>query len=366
MRRRTMRGREAIALVLLLPLLLAGCSRPGSTPKDSGEPSQSPVEPTQTTAPGNAVLNGRIQQVQKYLARAGARPAFCKARRTCDEISFDQDSRTLLVQRFSPRGITKRLRVVSSDGQVARLTCPDDFPCPARYPGHGHVETLGPEPDELSVWGPGYWSADETVQVLAFDGTVRRTIDLSTVVTGRDEAVPDLVWSPDGTRLAVTTHGREREDGVLSGHIWLVDTDGGEPQRVYSTSYAEERSALAGLQVLDGFISNIAWSPDGSRLGFVQTHTGQPRPRKTPIRAVSLQLPKPGAEGPGTVRTLYEDALTLSEWYETSEAFLWSPDGTRVAVRTRRHVLELSAEDGSVLATHPLIEGWLIWPARAS
>jgi hypothetical protein len=42
----------------------------------------------------------------------------------------------------------------------------------------------------------------------------------------------------------------------------------------------------------------------------------------------------------------------------------WSPDGTRIAVRTRNHITEISAKDGSVIAQHPHIGGWLIWLPR--
>jgi len=42
----------------------------------------------------------------------------------------------------------------------------------------------------------------------------------------------------------------------------------------------------------------------------------------------------------------------------------WSPDGTRIAVRTRSSIVEISAEGGRVLARHPHTRGnsgWLIW-----
>ena len=43
--------------------------------------------------------------------------------------------------------------------------------------------------------------------------------------------------------------------------------------------------------------------------------------------------------------------------------FLWSPDGRRVAVMVPGHVLELSADDGSVLARHPSLKSsYAVWP----
>jgi hypothetical protein len=52
-------------------------------------------------------------------------------------------------------------------------------------------------------------------------------------------------------------------------------------------------------------------------------------------------------------------------------AFMWAPDGTRVAVRVPDYVLELSPDDGRVLARHPFecqmssdVCYDLIWPAK--
>lgn len=365
MRRRTMHGREAIAVVLLLPLLLVGCSEPGGSPTGSGEPSESPLGSTspgqpstsmsETTAPANPVVNGRIQQLQKYLARA--HPA-CN----CEELAFDQNAGMLLVH-SSRHGNRERLIVLGPDGPLAGLPCPGDIACPRGEVGWAN-QTFGPQADELSLWGPDYGSADREVQVLGFDGTVRRTIDLSTVVDLR--ARPDVLeldWSPDGTRLAVATYevdGRGMER-TWSSHIWVVDRDGGAPRRVYTATHHHRTGNPLG----PGSIWGAVWSPDGNTLGFIEERLDPraPDPGAVSIRAVSLPVPEPGLEGPGTVRTLYEYAGS-SAWTYAGSAFLWSPDGTRVAVRVPGRVLELSAEDGNVLAKHPFLKGLLIWPAR--
>ena len=65
-----------------------------------------------------------------------------------------------------------------------------------------------------------------------------------------------------------------------------------------------------------------------------------------------------------------ENALRLRNDPPLQRAFLWSPDGARVAVTVFGQVLELSADDGSVLAGHPVMEGDvpietlrpLVWP----
>ena len=55
-------------------------------------------------------------------------------------------------------------------------------------------------------------------------------------------AVTDLAWSPDGSKLAVTTSGRS---------IWVVNVDGTDPVRV----------ARVGA-------SSLSWSADGRRIAF--------------------------------------------------------------------------------------------------
>lgn len=75
------------------------------------------------------------------------------------------------------------------------------------------------------------------------DGAPRRLTDHELV-----EAFP--VWSPDGSRVAFATW--DQEEG---GHIWSVDTSGGDATR---------------LTALSGTYTDLAWSPDGERIVAVR------------------------------------------------------------------------------------------------
>lgn len=337
------------AALLLGP---AGCG--ADAPDESRGPAEvGPVAgttpSTTAAAPAGAMVNGRIQDVEDLLARV---------RLACDDCSmaggaFNQETGALLVT--TRRGAANRvvgLSVVGADGLIADLSCPDDFACRGTQNG---AETLGPGADALTVW-----SSPQEVQVIGYDGTERRTMDLSAVLDGSTE-VGELAWSPDGSRLAVTT--RDFSSGLVT-HIWLVDRDGGDPQRVHTAPYTGPPSGLP-LR----YIWSLAWSPDGRRLGFIeeQARLANSSEESLSIQAVSLLLPGPGQEGPGTATTLYDYATRPFD----RAAFLWSPDGTRAAVRDQDRVLELSAEDGSVLARHPFECSMrsdscslLIWPAR--
>ena len=231
--------------------------------------------------------------------------------------------------------------MIGPDGRVARVACPGVADCdPA---------ALGPGAGEVSV-EVGY----KEIQVIDLDGAVRRTVDLGDALDG--ESLQGLAWSPDGSRLAVTT--RKPNGSGFVANIWLVDRSGGDPQLVHTAATTENldygQNPLA-------YIWSLTWSPDGNRLGFIEEHARIGTYEDSlSIQAVSLLLPRPGQDGTGDPRTLYD--YTRRPYDEA--ALLWSPDGTRVAVRVPRHVLELSAEDGSTLARHPLVGGRPIWPAR--
>lgn len=315
------------------------------------------------TAPIAPVVNGRIQGVEDYLARV--HPA-------CDDCyldagAFDQDTGNLLVTtRRNGSARLIGLSVVGTDGLLAELSCPGDFVC--RGIRHG-AETLGPGAHELTVW-----SSRHQVRVFGFDGTARRTIDLSAVLDGPSKVtglakITGLAWSPAGDRLAVTTSKSCGWQCVRSGvvsRIWLVDRDGDNPQRVHTAAYTGQ---LSGTPL--GYIWSLQWSPDGRSLGFIeeQARLANHSEQSLSIRAVSLLLPGPGQAEPSTPKTLYDYPTRPFD----EAAILWSPDSTRAAVRLPVQVLELSAEVGVVLASHPIActpeSGHcspLIWPAEES
>jgi hypothetical protein len=296
-------GLAAAAVVVAVIVGALAITRDGSDSQRPIGPSTPTEKTTQTTAPANAMVNGRIQDIEDYLTRA--RPA-------CDDCyveggAFNQDTGTLLVtsRRRDVLGGPVGISVVGADGLHADLSCPGDFACRTQ----SGAETLGPGADELTVS-----SSDGEVQVIGYDGTVRRTIDLSAVLDESSE-VGDLAWSPDGSRLAVITSrcpapvggtcpSEFSSDGRVA-HVWLVDRDGGDPQRVHTASYT---GPLGGKHPL-AYIWSLEWSPDGRRLGFIEELARLGGVEESlSIRAVSLLLPEPGQEGPGTAMTLYDYA----------------------------------------------------------
>ena len=205
-------------------------------------------------------------------------------------------------------------------------------------------------------------SGDGAAQVVGYDGTVRRTIDLTATITGGGE-VSGLRWSADGSRLAVLTDRFLDDDHAYVTRAWLVDPKSGAAQLAYSLWLDQVSPIKHAGSGFDGegaiwTASDSGWSPDGQSL-LLDVRTGE-----VGADLVVLHVPR---DGPATAQTLFHS----NRYFDWTGNLAWSPDGTRIAVRTRvpgtsmRHrVTEISAEDGSVTAQHPHNPDWLIWPAR--
>ena len=304
-----------------------------------------PSTPTVTTTDAEPTAEAQIQGWEDYLATTGAR---CDG---CHPVAFDPDSGTLLTG-TTANGHYATLRVFGPDGQLAALSCPD-VAC-----GDGfRAMNLGPNTDEVSILTVD--PAAALVSVVSYDGTLRRTIDLSAVS-------PDfydfqrLAWAPDGSRLALTT---------FDAKIWLVSRDGGEPHLVHSPGRSEGLTASG--RYLETLGWGTAWSPDGSRLGLIEAHelSKEGRHTRLSMHVFSVRLTGPGQDGPGEATTLYDgsdvDLVTgTSRRKGYLSNLLWSPDGARVAITDGGHLIELAADGGGILARQPSIEStYLVWPA---
>ena len=163
---------------------------------------------------------------------------------------------------------------------------------------------------------PGGLGGDRAIYVMDPDGTVRKVAecpgpdadsDIYQQQRGRgscsfeSDATTPPSWSPDGTRLAITS----------SGQLFVLDVETG--------AVSEIGGKLNELS--DHPLTSASWSPDGTRIAFSN---------KVQVMVVEPDGSDPVVIGGG------RDAGQIS----------WSPDGTRVAFSSVQGISVVSA-DGS-------------------
>lgn len=255
--------------------------------------------------------------------------------------AFDQDTgRFLFTEEGGPMGTfdsvrTMRVLEPGLDAPVATIACNEQC---------NLMHSFGPGPDEVTTLVGVGDTRPHAAQVWGFDGTLRDEIDLSSLLKGRGLA--DIEWSPDGSRLAVTTFPGVNEPDCPSDDNWdalravvpneagvyLFDRDGGEPRLAYRQSGQPELD-------LPPVLSHLAWSPDGTRLGLVSS---------TYCRGASTLLDSPTLIAidarSGRATTLYRFDDTYHDYTNSTHGFAWSPDGRRLVVTKGAGIAELSSD----------------------
>jgi hypothetical protein len=236
-----------------------------------------------------------------------------------------------------------RASVIRQDGPAAKFDCRPNVDC--------EIASFGPGPDELTV--PLTQSDVGSLLVIAFDGTVRRTLDISPVVT-QNARIIDFAWSPDRSRLAISTEPDCDSSDPCEGKVWIVEPDGGEPQLVFTERGSDEADELYGNGTVLG---ELAWSPDGRSLTLLVASFFPKGYENNGVwpRLVALRL-QPGQPVRAETLHVYDDVdmpeATIAWEWSFYFAYAWSPDGTRIAVTSKGGITEISAEDGHVLARH--------------
>lgn len=325
-----------IALTCLAALLV-GCdsSAQSRSPSDDPSSSSSAASSAAVESPQGDVVNGRI---------VSADPAPRPPRSWCPDCDYsrpqDRVGDTALYLR---RAGTNRsgatwidgVSVVGPRGVALEASCPRDFPCfeggsapraedlaqvDWQFTGWGPV-ALGPGAGELSMS-----SVARRVDIVPFEGGRRRSVTLRGL--GARDLVQELAWSPDRSHLAVVARSVPSTANNPAGlHVWVFDADG----RHGEIRYTAHTNSIAHLD-------DLVWSPKGDALSVLESD-------EFGVNAPYLVVV--GAES-GKARKVF--------WWasgDDSPTYVWSPDGRRIAVEAGRRLLELSVDDGRVLARHP-------------
>jgi TolB protein len=171
--------------------------------------------------------------------------------------------------------------------------------------GSGTVSVIqNPQSDFAPKWSPdgrriaftGLRSANNALYAVNPDGTGLTTLGWE---GGRDAGA--YAWSPDGSRVAYFSVSRQRY-GDYRDEVRIVAADG-----------SNEKTILALERPERPVYSDLAWSPDGTRLIFTSTHEGD----ADGSRRVYIYMM--WADGSGLTR-LTSDSARYAEPR-------WSPDG---------------------------------------
>ncbi|HEX8722211.1 MAG TPA: S9 family peptidase [Pyrinomonadaceae bacterium] len=206
-----------------------------------------------------------------------------------------------------------------------------ETPAPAATPGQTGTATTPGVPSALQTAAAADPAPRAQVWVLSLDGGEARR------VTNLKNGAGNFDWSPDGTRLVLTTRTGPSDAKAPSSdvrhyrhtsykfndtgwfddkrsHVWVVEVGSGAARQITSGE--------------DWNDSDPQWSPDGTRIAFVSDRTGHAfdESRNTDVWVVS-------ASG---------GALTkISDHEEEDSSPRWSPDGKWIAftgrIRERDH-----------------------------
>lgn len=266
--------------------------------------------------------------------------------------AFDQDSgRFLFTGNEGPGSFfdsTSTVRVLAPglDAPVATITCDGECHWPAFGPGPDEVTALV----EQSGWPP------RTAHVYGFDGSLRDEIDVSGVWEGG--GVVDIAWSPDGSRLAVSTFTGAltgaREPSCLgaecAGRVWILDRAGGDPVLLHRQDTPGRTGRFPPL------LMDLAWAPDGERLALISA-AWLPE-EADPPRLVVVAVKSGQAE---TIRE-FDDCGGCNP---ASYGFAWSPDGTRIAVTDGAEIAQLSSDGTTTFSPLGSGKGPIAWLDQA-
>src|SRR5918996_328598 len=153
---------------------------------------------------------------------------------TIVHVAWSPDATVIAVVGFAPQvpdiGPDRVHLVDPESGRIVRTLEPP--------PGLEFAGTVSWSPDGRSLafdaYGEGGTLDVAGVYVMRADGSEARLLTVCPTALGFPGGCTDMrpAWSPDGTQIAFTRALPERGSDGFMGDIFVIDADGGEPQRV--------------------------------------------------------------------------------------------------------------------------------------
>ncbi len=221
------------------------------------------------------------------------------------------------------------VRITLDDGSVERLTANGavDF-YPAWSPDGQRVAYVSDAEVADGLRDTG--ASRVNLHTMAADGTdIRPVLDEDFAVLHHPPA-----WSPDGRHLAVVRYLEERvgfSSRIIGRELFVVGADGAEPRRL-----------------AENVVSGPSWSPDGQRLAIAQAEVDGVGLYVIGIDGTGSRWVADIAGWNGPVRSPGAPPPVdgpAEAWIDT---VAWSPDGTRILVRSHYQLpaLAVNLESG--------------------
>jgi Tol biopolymer transport system component len=294
----------AIALAaigaLLLGIVVATSKDAGQAPAGSAAGDRARDESRRCSVAGHqlALVSTHSGRHQIYLIDADGSGPLRGVTSTKGEIfdpAWSPDGQRIAFRVFRP-GAPPSVYIADADGSNARELV-SHAAMPAWSPSGREIAFANLRPGRRGI------SVVNVRQALRGEGEAR-------IVTQTDDAIPeeDPAWSPDGQRIAFTSHRLGNSD------IWTVDASGGEPQNLTSEPSLDDAAD---------------WSPDGSLIAFGSTRDAQ-------------------SEGGGDIYVMKPDGSDVQRVTVDHAAFApdWSPDGCSIAFNALPSAIRVIRSDG--------------------
>jgi DNA-binding winged helix-turn-helix (wHTH) protein/Tol biopolymer transport system component len=240
--------------------------------------------------------------------------------------------------------------VLSRDGKY--LAFHDNAGLYLRQIANGETRAWG-LPKDFVAW-PDDWFPDGTHLLVTRREDPSRTLSLwkLSLLGGTPEKLMDDAAggsvSPDGSRIAYVP-GPE-----FGSELWIMDSDGANARRVALARKADQPN------LGDGWIQHPAWSPNGSRLAYVESHLATPDP---PVFANSL-LTRDANGGDLQVVLKDDSRLRSALWWTADERLLFAYLNDPASEREDTAVDSISMNEHTGKTTGPLQrvtegQGWI-------
>jgi hypothetical protein len=206
----------------------------------------------------------------------------------------------------------------------------------------GTKEPLAPCPGG-SCWGLSVSPDLSTmgyVRARVVSGVPRGGLRLQSIATGEVTELPvnlpvlgPPAWSPDGEQLAFTSNAA----------LYTMAADGSHLRRIYTRTKPTD------------LWTNVAWSPDSSRIAFFDTTMIRVKGRDYPVSEFTAMTVRADGSDP----TILGDAGHCVCISIMPPTLTWSPDGSLVAVATAEQTPGQGVYAGQGIYTvHPDGTGW--------